>query len=260
MTNPETTKCDSLSDLLGVYALDALEPDEAARVRHHLQTCPRCAAEVDEHREAIALLAAGGGTAPKGVWERIATSISAEGGPPHDRQAPRFTPSPHRRVRRRANPGWVAGLAAAAVVAAVIGLQTARVDRLNHRVDQLSSAAGQAGGFQGLAAALVDPSASHYTLDATTGARPPVGQLIVLPSGASYLVGSRLPQLATDRTYQLWSMINGRAVAVGLLGAHPDSVAFSVDPSVRSAAYLITVEPAGGVVAPTSAPVADATT
>jgi anti-sigma-K factor RskA len=65
--------------------------------------------------------------------------------------------------------------------------------------------------------------------------------------------------VSSDRTYQLWSIDDGRAISVGLLGEHPSSVAFTVDPSVAATAYLVTVEPAGGVVAPTSAPVAQAT-
>jgi len=138
-------------------------------------------------------------------------------------------------------------------------VQTARVDHLNHRVDQLSALARQTGGSQGLAAALVDPTARHYALVSTSPGGQPVGQLIILPSGASYLVGSRLPQLGSDRTYQLWSMVEGRAVSVGLLGAHPGTVAFTVDPNVATHAYLVTIERAGGVVAPTGAPVARAT-
>lgn len=249
--------CGPFADLLGVYALDALDPDEAASVRNHLQTCPRCAQEVDEHRETIALLAAEGGPAPERVWDGIAAAINPE----TSKSRPPAPPLVFKRKQARGpRPAWLAGLAAAAALAVVVGVQSARVNQLNHRVDQLSAAARQTGGFQGLAEALVDPAARHYTLTSTTRTGQPLGQLIVLPSGASYLVGSRFPQLASDRTYQLWSMVGGRPVSVGLLGAHPGTVAFTVDPTVANAAYLVTVEPAGGVVAPTSAPVAQAIT
>lgn len=259
MTHSQAHDCEPFVDLLGPYALDALDQDEGSEVADHLRLCPRCAQEVDEHRETIALLAAGGGPAPEGVWERIAVDISPDRTLSAKHPAPR--PVPQRtRPSRRSKSMWVAALTAAAAVAVVIGLQTARVDQLNHRVDQLSAAARQAGGFQGLAAALVDPSARHYTLTSTNRAGQPLGQLIVLPSGASYLVGSRLPELGTDHTYQLWSMVDGRAISVGLLGAHPGTVAFSVDPTVATTAYLVTVEPAGGVVTPTSAPIAQAST
>lgn len=255
MTDREIPGCEPFADLLGVYALDALAPDEAVSVGEHLRSCPRCSQEVAQHREAVAMFAARGGPAPEGVWDRIASAISADTGPSAGPPPPRLLPSRARRSRR-ARPAWAAALAAAAAVAVVIGLQAARVDRLNHRVNQLSAAARQSGGFQGLAAALVDPAARHYTLASTGRSGDALGQLIVLRSGASYLVGSRLSQLAADRTYQLWSMVDGRAVSVGLLGAHPGNVAFSVDPTVATTAYLVTIEPAGGVVAPTSVPVA----
>ena len=38
--------CRSHADLIGPYVLDALEPDEMQEMRRHLETCARCAAEV----------------------------------------------------------------------------------------------------------------------------------------------------------------------------------------------------------------------
>ena len=38
--------------------------------------------------------------------------------------------------------------------------------------------------------------------------------------------------LPATSTYQLWSVVAGRAISVGVLGAHPATVAFSVDPAV----------------------------
>jgi anti-sigma-K factor RskA len=256
VTDPEIDACGPFADLLGAYALDALDDDEAAQVANHLAGCPRCSQEVDDHRETIALLAAAGGPAPEGIWERIASSIADD--TDRSAQAPPHLVRPPRR-RAWVRPAWAAALAAAAAVAVLVGVQTARVDQLNHRVDQLSNAARQSGGFQGLAAALVDPTARHYTLVSTGSGGRELGQLVVLPSGASYMFATHMPQLASDRTYQLWSLVKGRAVSVGLLGTNPGTVAFTVDPSFVATAYMVTVEPAGGVVAPTAAPVAQAT-
>ncbi|MER3453386.1 MAG: anti-sigma factor, partial [Acidimicrobiia bacterium] len=57
-----------IDELLGAYALDAVEPDERAAVEAHLRTCSRCWAEVADHREVAAYLAHSGGPAPEGVW------------------------------------------------------------------------------------------------------------------------------------------------------------------------------------------------
>jgi anti-sigma factor RsiW len=60
------------AELLGAYALDALDPDEAALVEEHLDQCPRCRAEVARHHEVAGLLANSGAEAPAEVWDRIA--------------------------------------------------------------------------------------------------------------------------------------------------------------------------------------------
>lgn len=250
--------CRDIEDLLGAYALDAVEPDEEVLVRSHVAECPRCSHELAEHRETISMVASAGGSAPDGVWARIAESIP---------QDPRTTPRPsvvvlgdRRKWRLPARIGAAAAAGVAAAALVLVGIQTVRVDQLNHRVNQLSAAARQSGGFQGLAAALLDPSARRMALTSTAPSATSVGDLVILPSGSAYLVGSTLPALAPGKTYQLWSIVGGRAVSVGLLGAHPRTAAFTVDPSVAARTYLVTIEPAGGVVAPTTAPVARAAT
>jgi hypothetical protein len=256
----EPDGCEPYRELLGVYALDALDPEEADRVREHLAGCPRCQQEVDQHREAVVFLATAsvGGPAPDRMWERIAESIGT-GQPPSGAAAPApVLPASRPQQARWRRPAQAVALVAAAVIITLVGVQTARVSNLNHKVNQLAAAARQSAGVEGLAAALVDPTAHHLTLTSTTEGAEPLGQLIILPSGAAYLVGSRLPALATGHAYQIWSMITGRAVSVGVFGARPTAVAFTVDPNSPATAYLITIEPAGGVVTPTTAPVARA--
>ena len=70
------TRHDEFSELLGAYALDAVDPDEAQELELHLRTCAVCAQEVAEHREVASLLVHSGSTAPDGVWDRIASELS----------------------------------------------------------------------------------------------------------------------------------------------------------------------------------------
>jgi anti-sigma-K factor RskA len=251
--------CRTIGDLLGAYALDALDPDEAQVVATHLASCPRCAQEVDEHRQTIGLLAAGGaGVAPTAVWDAIAAKIegsspAADGHPP----MPVLLNKSRRRSGWRQPSRWLGAIAAAAA-AVVIGAGTVQIAHLNHRVSQLTATARQSGAFEGAAAALVDPSARHLVLMATHPSTKPLGELVILPSGSAYLIASDMAPLPDTSTYQLWAVIDGRAVSVGVLGARPVAVAFSVDPGVTTAAYLLTVEPAGGVVSPTTTPIAQA--
>ena len=64
-----------LQELLGAYALDAVDGDEYDAVELHLRECPRCRAELADHREVAALIGHGGAAAPEGVWDRIVAAI-----------------------------------------------------------------------------------------------------------------------------------------------------------------------------------------
>ena len=107
---------DEVADLLGAYALDAVDADERAAIEAHLATCARCRAEVAEHREAAALLANEGGDAPDGLWSRIAGSLEAA--PPELRlqAVPPERPAPPAPVTdlasRRQVPRWATAVLA----------------------------------------------------------------------------------------------------------------------------------------------------
>ena len=83
-----------IEELIGAYALDAVEPDERAAIEAHLAECPRCRAELAEHLEAASYLSYTGAPAPERLWGRIAAAL--EEPPPamrlevvQDRAAPR---------------------------------------------------------------------------------------------------------------------------------------------------------------------------
>ncbi|MFF5035658.1 zf-HC2 domain-containing protein [Nocardia salmonicida] len=52
-----STECGEISELLGAYALGALEEDGAARVAEHLTRCAPCRSERDDLTEVVELLA-----------------------------------------------------------------------------------------------------------------------------------------------------------------------------------------------------------
>ncbi|MST35184.1 hypothetical protein GHK86_20930, partial [Acidimicrobiaceae bacterium USS-CC1] len=75
-----------VQELLGAYALDALEPDEVAAVEAHLEVCARCRRELAGYREVTSLLGHTGGEAPPGIWDRIAAGMHPEpSSPPLER-------------------------------------------------------------------------------------------------------------------------------------------------------------------------------
>ena len=224
--------------LLGAYALDAVEPDEARELEDHLESCPRCRHELATLREAAGALSTAGGEAPPELWGRIAARL--EESPPPLRLV--GTGRDERPWRRRAAQA-IAVVAAAAI--AVLGFEVAH---LQGRVGDLQAAVSRAGLAQAADAAVLSPSSRRIELTSATGSLR--AEVAVRPDGQAFLVSSSLPRLVGDRTYQLWGLAGSRLVSLGLLGATPAPSAFRVGHGIS--ALMITAEPAGGVVVPNS--------
>jgi hypothetical protein len=235
-----------IEELIGAYALDAVEPDEREAIEAHLVDCPRCRAELSEHLEAASYLSYGGAPAPDALWGRIAAAL--EEPPPAMRlQVVGREARPSRRLPGRPL-SWVLG-AAAAVILLVMGAglihQNNQIDGLHHHLaqDAIARSFTQAKG---------DPANQRMALVSPTG-QEMTATAVITPSGTGYLKADDLPTLAADRTYQLWGESGTKLVSLGVLGPSPHLVAFSAHGTYKGLA--ITDEVAGGVVASTQAPV-----
>jgi hypothetical protein len=233
-------KHEEISELLGAYALDAVDDAERDVVEAHLAECARCQAEVAEHRDVAALLAHRSAPAPDGVWDRIAGSLEASP-PPLQLES--------HRARRWPRLG-LALAAAAAVVVAVLGVQ---VVRQNDRIDDLQAALHDPVSAS-YVAALGDPESEVVDLRTEDGRV--VGHVAVTRDGTAYLGADALATLPDDRTYQVWGRAGDALVSLGLLGNRPAVVSF---PARSYTLYAITAEVAGGVVQTRNTPVASAT-
>lgn len=275
-TVPELTH-NQIEELLGAYALDALEPEEKAQVEEHLRECIRCVIEVGQHHEVTGLLANSGGDASDEIWHKIAQRLDPPPGVPGwDRLAARLDPTapiagdadsedpPAPLIRfdqTRRRHRWMirsASLvaAAAAVLAVVLGVQ---VNHLDHQVNALNStrqsvsAAAQA--------ALESPTTQRIQLTppaTSPGSKGTTVTLVVGPSGTGYVFASNLAPLASNQTYQLWGAIRGQLISLGVLGPDPGVSAFAYDTGVKVQAFAITAEPGGGVAQTTNLPVVEA--
>jgi len=236
---------DEVAELLGAYAIDAVELDERDAVDRHLGECPRCRAEVADHRTVASFLGSAGGRAPDGLWDRIAGSL--EEAPPELRLAPVVPISDRRSVSLRV------GAAAAAVAAGVIAVLGLEVAHLNHQVDHLAAPARSGTALLSAAThALADPHAQRVSMRSTDGHHS--AEIALAPDGTGFLVADDLPTLSSDRTYQLWALANGEKISAGVLGARPGVIAFRYAPSGLSG-FAVTYEQAGGVVSTQNAPV-----
>ena len=66
--------------------------------------------------------------------------------------------------------------------------------------------------------------------------------LVLLPDGSAFMLNTGLPRLASDRTYQLWGVVHGQTVSLGLLGSQPGDVAFPSIPSAPVRTFAVTDE------------------
>jgi anti-sigma factor RsiW len=295
MSGPPTEPSEAeIEELLGAYALDALEPEERALVEEHLRTCVRCSAEVAHHHEVAGLLANSGGDAPDQLWDKIAQRLDAPPTPSWDRLAARLSapdlvagglarPADPIAVARAAEPlqgdtgpvsvepgstvvpitagrrrgrvvTLVVSVVAAAAAVAAVALGV-QVHHLNRQVSALTTSHPTVS--QAAQAALESPTTQRVQLTRTPSSPAPKGATVTLvlsKSGTGYLIPQGLATLPTRETYQLWGSIGGQLISLGVLGSHPAVATFSFDAGVKVQAFAITVEPAGGVVKTTHQP------
>jgi anti-sigma factor RsiW len=263
-------------DLLGAYALDAVDGDEREAVERPLGDCAQCRLEVAEHREVAGMLASGWLPAPEGVWDRIAASLEenppplrmplaavppqvvpAPVSPPAGAPAPgEGEPAPPRPVvplderrRRRRLGGMSRAVAAVGIAASValFGLLGVNALTRDDGPDDLTEVA---------AAAAQRPDAREVTMRSPDGALS--AEAVVLSDGTGYLVETNLPELPPDRTYQLWAVVGGSKISVGVLGPKVGTLAFRASADVS--AFAITNETAGGVIVSQQPPTVVGTT
>ena len=87
-----------IQEFLGVYALDAVDPETAEMVERHLAECVRCSIEVAHHHEVAGLLANSGGASPAGLWDGIARQLDGTAPPSWERLARRLDTDPDREM------------------------------------------------------------------------------------------------------------------------------------------------------------------
>ncbi|HVA44086.1 MAG TPA: anti-sigma factor [Acidimicrobiales bacterium] len=245
MTEHESDMHESMRDLVAVYALDALEESEVIQVEDHLRDCPRCRDELAAYRETAALLAYAGTPAPQGIWEKISGEIGDAGTHP----APKLSLMIGGQKRPARTWALRAAAAAAVVVLAGTGLKISHQD---NRINQLTSALADQSLLRQATAVALDPAAKRLALTSPSGQTQATAA--VLPDGTGYVVSEAMPALPAGRTYQLWSIVSGRAISAGLMGSHPGVTEFRL--ADQASTLAVTVEPAGGSARPTSEPVA----
>jgi anti-sigma factor RsiW len=213
-----------LHELTAGYALDALDPEEQERYEAHLATCEPCRDELQGFWQVSAALgrAASGPQPPASLRGRILEQARSE--------RPNVVP-----LRRGFTLPVLASAAAVAAVAAIAaGIWGVGLSRdLNDANDQLE--------------VLGDPKAQVF--ETANGE----ANLVVAPSGEAALVVRRLPPAPEGKDYEIWVFENGVPQPAGLF--ERPGVARLTRPVEPGQMVAVTVEPDGGLDAPSGAPI-----
>jgi anti-sigma-K factor RskA len=247
------------SELLAALALDAIDDAERLDLEAHLANCPQCRSELDALRDVAGALGNSVEPLPEHLWTNISSRIYEE----RDEEAPALALFEGDAVtthedRRRSRKGQLLRtltlpVAVAAVIVAVLAFQLSRVEQ---RASNLQSALVASSSSQ-VAAALKTPGHEVVNLDSPSNQL--LAKFVLVPDGRGYLVDAHMPTLNANQTYQLWGIIRGKAISIGLMGRTPSHVAFTVAGPPDPTELAITVEPSGGASTPTSAIVASGT-
>lgn len=246
---------DDFLTLAAAYAVGAVDEAERRRFDEHLAGCAECAAAVRESREALVALA------------RDEAPVLP---PPHVRD------SLLRRVegggtrRTRGQRGWLpwAGLTAAAAAAAVVAVlivqsaherEVRRLDaeivRLAAEVERERARTGEAVSLvRGLAALLARPTTRVVHLQGSGPAPGATGHVVWNLEDGGYLVVDNLPRAPEGMTYEAWTIADAPRPA-GTFDVDVAGRAIHRLPASEGTqpvkVFAITLEPAGGVPAPT---------
>lgn len=248
-------------DLLAVLALNAVDGTERAELEEHVAQCARCSRELDGLRGVSSTLGNVSEPASEELWQRISEHLYDDidpGNLPPIRvlDFPNAVVTPLVGRRRTASNGAkiTAGVFSVAA-AALVGVLSFNLVQANDHVAQLTNALGVAD-RGAVVAALVTPGHINVTLDSAL--HTPVAKIVLL-NGHGYVVSSKMAQLSSAQTYQLWGVIAGKPISIGLMGSKPTNVEFSVASALQPSKLAVTIEPAGGSQTPTTPVIASGT-
>jgi uncharacterized protein (UPF0212 family) len=243
---------DEASELLAVAALHAVDAETLAAIEEHAATCPRCQSELDSFRVVASALGNSVEELPEGLWTNISSQLWERKGEPSEMPALQIDgvhadvvaiDSAARSSRRlRTAVGAIAFAAAASIVVLALTLSNAQ----NH-VTNLEGAL-QSANRSVVQRALT--TTGHQIVDLTNASNRRLAEFVMLPDGTGYLVKSNMPALTPNDTYQLWAIVKGSPVSIGVMGSSPGQVTFTMDSSPGPSELAVTVQPAGGSLTP----------
>jgi len=266
---------DAWRDEAGLYALGALAGKEREAFEAHLATCAECAAEVRALEGVVSALpyALPQVDPPSALRARVLTAAGAPQASSRSTvaQMPADSHFSMTRTHISVNLAWLAvaamlvgsvALGAYAVnlrqrVGGLEGQLREAVNRLDLTERQLADATRAAERAQMRMAVLTSPDLKEVSLKGQPAAPRAAGRAFWSRSNGLLFAANDLPPLPAGRTYQLWFLTPGAPVSAGLITPDQNgriAAAFDTPPGTPDPTGLaVSIEPAGGVPAPTGA-------
>lgn len=254
--NSNRSLCDELNDLLPAYAVGATTPKESARVRTLLAQCPEQAADLATYVDLSSILLEDVEPVepPATLRDRVLTNISiakvAESSTEHTTDP---TPNVLQMPPSRANWAWTV---AAAVSALLILTNVYWITTLNDTQAKLLDLENQ----QNTVYNLISNRGTIQVVVRSTSDEASIATVLYdRQTARGTLVTDTLPQLASTKTYQLWLIGSDTVVSAGIFEIDANGRGqLTFDPNTNLQEFDligISVEPAGGSVAPTTDPI-----
>lgn len=244
---------EEIGELAAAYALGGLEAPDRARFEALLQTGdPEAVAALRDFEGTLAdLAAAAPETPPPAVKAALMERIAAA--PPAARAPARPLP----RRRRAIWPAVLSGAIAAGLAAIVVGWSVSstyekRLDALARDADQLKA---ELRSQQTVIAILRDPATQVVALAGQAPAPTARARMMWHEKAGGVFVATGLPAAPAGKAYQLWAIAGSNApVSAGVFSVDASgagSLSVRPLPGVTTVnAFAVTLEPAGGLPAP----------
>ena len=222
---------EEMRDLVAAYVLGAVPPEEEPFIRAHISTCDECMEEADRYGEVATSLALAVDSVP--LPKDFADKVVAAATGSQDEAAVVPLRRPTFRLSLPALAGGLAVLLAFAVM-------TTSLIQTNDDLRRTDRA---------LTALLHSDDVLELEGDGAVGR-------VVPTASETYLLVAGLQEAPSNHTYQLWFMDDGEPVGAGVFDVSEGLAIVEADRSIEGFdGAAITVEPAGGSVAPTTPPI-----
>lgn len=254
---------DEIMELAAGYALGSLEREDRARFEALLEAGdPAAVAGLREFQSTVVAVAEDAREAPSSDVRRALMDRIAAEGRATDRAPARPAPATETRLRprRRLWPVIWAGAMAAGLAAIAVGLGVSA--SYERRLAELSREAvalrEELGRQQSVVAILRDPATQIVGLAGQAASPEARARMLWHATGGGLFVAAGLPPAPPGKAYQLWAIVGQNApVSAGVFTVDARGTGSLQVPPLPGVArvdvFAVTLEPAGGLPAPSGA-------